>query len=429
MSREPTAEEWTYSVRCPWEWVLAAAFPSVAAVQVRQLYTMRALGEGCSLRRTTLQARPVRTATMRFETKERATGALHAAWCCSALFEPVRNKDLLVATLRACGLDWVAPPSLLLPWPDERVDGTDTDLRCMALPGVADDDAAFADVPPPPRFRASDRLPGGEQQRSFLDGRYVLKPPMGCQGEGIEFLSSVQSAAGYLDKDYELAQQHQTDKYVGRRPHYVLQAHIAGLLIAGGRKFHLRTHLLLVESRCCAVRPPSGFRLYYHDRHEVRIASCPDVDDYAVRGAHITNGAGGSATQRRLLSDVPELRGLDAVLASWLARFLGALAARLLDFTPLTPAPPALATAVASLTWTSWALAALDIMLDEAGRLWLLEINRAPAAPGRENIDDNVAFQQHLIAMAQEIRQLVLFDQPGSAFHQLADVQQSSDEQ
>jgi hypothetical protein len=52
--------------------------------------------------------------------------------------------------------------------------------------------------------------------------------------------------------------------------------------------------------------------------------------------------------------------------------------------------------------WVGFALLALDVMMDERGRMWLLEVNRGPAA-GDESVDDTLQsepYRQHMAALA-----------------------------
>lgn len=233
---------------------------------------------------------------------------------------------------------------------------------------------------------------------------------MGCQGAGIEFVGEASEVIPVLLEDAARAAEHATDALVGRHPRWVLQAHVASRLVCGGRKMHLRTHLLLLES-------PSAVQLYYHRRHEVRVAFASSADaPISDRNAQITNGAGGSSTLRCLLRDMPELCGVEEALEAWLHAFLSRLAPQLASNRD-SPAPPP--PSAPGVRFSQWAFAALDIMLDERGGLWLLEVNRAPGAPAEDNLTGSPGFRQHLILMAREVFELVVLQQQsgGDAFH------------
>ena len=84
------------------------------------------------------------------------------------------------------------------------------------------------------------------------DGIVVLKPPLGCQGEGIEFLrgdcrqhvletvqrdaSNARAEPGFLNG---------LRARLGRLSGWVVQAHVASMLTSGGRKFHARAYVFV----------------------------------------------------------------------------------------------------------------------------------------------------------------------------------------
>ena len=253
----------------------------------------------------------------------------------------------------------------------------------------------------------------------------MLKPPMGCQGEGIAFLGSVEECLPLLQEDARRVAEHGTDLWVGRTPRWVLQAHIASFLVGDDRKMHLRTHLVLIEDELSAapsappaLSSPPRFRLYFHRRHEVRMAGRAAVEAQPDdRSAQITNGAGGSSTFRCLLQDVEALKGLEETMEQWLQKFLGDMTTLLSEEIAAEGCPPL--DACGSVRIRRWAFAALDIMVDESGRLWLLEVNRVPGAPAFDLLDENPPFRDHLTQMAQDIFQLVVFQNPTNQFTEI----------
>ena len=297
-----------YSVRLPWEWVFLEALPAVRPVNFRGLFSVPRAGDR-------LRAPHLRTATLRFELLDPGSMAVTAMWCSSPLLDCVRNKDLLHLSLERFGLLWAAPPTVLMP-------SSPPDILSFTLPSFL-----------PTSSTSSSSSSSSSSERDFIPGRFVLKPPMGCQGAGIEFVGEASEVIPVLLEDAARAAEHATDALVGRHPRWVLQAHVASRLVCGGRKMHLRTHLLLLES-------PSAVQLFYHRRHEVRVAFASSADaPISDRNAQITNGAGGSSTLRCLLRDMPELCGVEEALEAWLQAFLSRLAPQLASNRD-SPAPP-----------------------------------------------------------------------------------------
>jgi len=91
------------------------------------------------------------------------------------------------------------------------------------------------------------------------------------------------------------------------------------LLIRGGRKFHIRTYVAVVED----PQYQDLLEIYVYNRHELRVAGVPVAaagggDDKGGNGsatpspgrdprAHITNGAVSDSTERVLLQSEEEL--------------------------------------------------------------------------------------------------------------------------
>ena len=228
-----------------------------------------------------------------------------------------------------------------------------------------------------------------------------------------------------------------------------------------GRKIHLRAHVLLIEppstltySQCLSCSSisssstsdstsqtlsptspstptpspsptptPSSFlspslRVFFHTEHEVRIAANPlsfspssslECDDFDDRKAHITNGAGGADTKRILLADVADLAGITPLLDKWLCEFFAAVSPALLSaIQKERESPLALPThSNVPFCLTKFAFSALDLMLDERGRIWILEVNASPGVAAKDHVDSR--FKDHLIRMGRDVYDHLLF--------------------
>lgn len=171
------------------------------------------------------------------------------------------------------------------------------------------------------------------------------------------------------------------------------------LLIKGGRKFHIRTYLVIVERAL-----DKDIDMYIFNRHEVRVAGVPvDINDTdRNRLAHITNGALSNTTERILLSDVPELtsRGVTEKVEKFVAQ---TFAKHLL--------PDISRRVSANMNGThgstrEFCVAGLDLMVTEEDRIYLLEVNANPAAPPNNMADD--AFSEHLVGFMHDLIDVVL---------------------
>lgn len=250
------------------------------------------------------------------------------------------------------------------------------------------------------------------------DGLLVLKPCAASGGEGIEFVrGGVEAAMATVRAHAALLVElpfHEEREYI---PGFVLQRNMAGVLVRGGRKFHARVFVLML---------PDG-RSALYDTAEARVAAMPllseegDGEEYP-RGAYLTNGAGGTATERLLLArlameEAPLLNGALPALNMFMARILAALLPQ--------PGPPpasegeegaaAAAGGCGSPPHTScFALAGVDLMLDEEGGWRLLEFNVNPAAPPPDGCD--AAFRAHLERLVAGVASSVLDGKPCGGF-------------
>jgi hypothetical protein len=126
--------------------------------------------------------------------------------------------------------------------------------------------------------------------------------------------------------------------------------------------------------------------------------------DNRDRSAHITNGAGSSKTERCLLQDEPELTERDlqnkveTFVAKTFAQHLNPDIARRVSISASQDDGPARV--------RKFAIAGLDIMVTEDGRLYLLEVNVNPAAPPLETLGEG--FQSHLVGFMTDLMDLVI---------------------
>jgi hypothetical protein len=191
----------------------------------------------------------------------------------------------------------------------------------------------------------------------------------------------------------------------------VLQAEVHPcLLIRDRRKFHIRTYAVCTER----LDTDDLVEIFVYNRHEVRIASeaVPEGESASRdRSAHITNGAYSKETTRVLLQDEPELtqRSLQEKIELFVAKALSEhlideIARRVSRSASQDESPDQV---------RKFAIAGLDIMVTEEGRLYLLEVNVNPAAPPPEAIEDG--FQGHLVGFMGDLMDLVV-GKPSSNF-------------
>eukprot|EP00516_Mucochytrium_quahogii_P005301 CAMPEP_0203744212 /NCGR_PEP_ID=MMETSP0098-20131031/363_1 /ASSEMBLY_ACC=CAM_ASM_000208 /TAXON_ID=96639 /ORGANISM=" , Strain NY0313808BC1" /LENGTH=321 /DNA_ID=CAMNT_0050631673 /DNA_START=366 /DNA_END=1331 /DNA_ORIENTATION=- len=287
----------------------------------------------------------------------------NSIWFSGNAFDNLGEKDLLVQIFQDLDVCDITPPSVQIPW--DAIDTTN-----VIAPGTV--------------------------ASAKLDKTLVLKPPLGCQGNGIEFVNTVEEALPFIMRDAENAIAEKgfiesIRRLKGRIPSWVLQAHVPSMLIDKGRKFHLRAYIV-VDQR--------NEDVFYYDEFEVRVASKPLGErPYSDRSAHITNGAGGDETSRQTFTETKDLlRHRNGVVTFLEKMFEGRIREELFRkndncesglFRPTK----------------EYALAALDIMIDNHFQPWLLEVNaRSPGCP--EQGLGSEAFQRHLVSFAAEIIQL-----------------------
>jgi len=292
------------------------------------------------------------------------------------------------------------PPGFLrIEGPGERVWVSGTAFDQMGdkdlLAQISNDDPALRDFVPASHLVAWDCDDVSEVSLPNPNGELlsVLKAPLGCQGVGIHFVTTPSQVLEIIAIDAENARNEPGFmEYImssmGRIPKWVVQAYIPSLLI-NDRKFHLRVYIVA-----------HGEELWYYPHFECRIACSAYSDDHSDREAHITNGAGGSSTQRLMLEEVEALSHVAEKVEPFLTGFFSS---------PRVKLSLAVSASV-GLEKNSQAtkvldLAALDLMVDAKNHLWLLEVNaKCPAAP--EQGLGSEKFQGHLVAFASAVFQL-----------------------
>lgn len=383
----PTTTTLHYATRESWAWVAAAALRHRRVAPVggpRELPSFR----GVPPLRPSTRPSPALIRLEIVDDDEKATvrRAVHGT---GFAFRRLADKDDLVRALARRGRERFAPtPSALVPW------------------DAVDDDGEWRDGEREKVVEAFPFLDENEhdESRSFA----VLKAPLGSRGEGIHFVSRVDEVRDVVRTHRERALAEGGDfldglrRTKGRIPDWVLQREVRSLVVAGGRKFHARSHVL-VEA--------DGEVLVY-GRHEVRVAKSPVVndDDARPRDAHVTNGAcAADGTERRLLDEMPELvdAGVRDLLEDFLARLFHGLREELAsgasDETPFDVG--------GGVSVSRFAVAGVDVMIEErpGSRLLepvLLEVNAHAAAPPEEVL--SLAFRDHMVGFVSDLVRTVL---------------------
>lgn len=183
----------------------------------------------------------------------------------------------------------------------------------------------------------------------------------------------------------------------------VLQAEVVpSLLIRDRRKFHIRSYLIVLEK----LHHPDLLDMFIYNRHEIRVAGVRVEEGDTDRNvlAHITNGALSNTTERVLLSEVPELTSRDmqdkveTFVAETFAKHLIPDIARRINLSASEDGTNG--------SIRKFAIAGVDLMVTEEGRVFLLEVNTNPAAPPKEMVDD--PFAKHLQGFFHDLVDLVV---------------------
>jgi len=414
-----------YTARSPWRWVVKKAIEKFKSNKAStNTYVEEVIGpkklpsnERFS---SVSSANPRQPCTLRMEfisSSNDSSVKIRGAHGISNTLQNLEDKDEFARVLSRWTCENICPLTLLLPW--DAADGglhqaesqQKWNLFCLQIR------AKFPQI--------SDNL--SLQKNS---GCLVLKAALGSQGDGIYFLDSLNEICNILKQHKKRALEEKgflesLYNYKGRIPCWVLQAEIyPPLLLQEGKKFHLRSYILIIESPTnsnedhASDKSFSMCKSYVYHHHEVRIASEPvqketkpadcqneskPLPSLRNRKAYITNGAGSDSTQRCLLHQTPELKSLN--LGSKLEKFL----AKLFSIDLLPEINLQLKKSKSTyLPITKFAIAGVDVMMDANGQLFVLEVNVNPAAPP-ENVLDK-SFHDHLIEFMHSLIQALAFE-------------------
>jgi Tubulin-tyrosine ligase family len=372
-----------YSVRSPWEWVLAKVESDIPMKHCKDRTAMvSGFLQPTPNRMRRAAKKRIQPCTVRFDLIDKKGKLLEAYHGISSALDGLEDKDELVRTFQRCRADHLGftPPSTLIRW-----DATLSECQNMV--------------------RDWPVLPENKESKVA-----VLKEPIGSQGEGIYFVSTV-------DDLYEILEKHRNRAIMegqgfldsimeqkGRIPSWVLQAEVhPPLLIRNNRKFHIRSYVVAIE----CPEENHLVNLYLYNRHEVRIAGMAVTDVDATnrdRRAHITNGANGNTTARVLMNTVDELAEHQHALEYFSAKVLNHLLPDICRRVEVTRSehPPEI---------HKHMLAGLDIMMTHDLKFVLLEVNVNPAAPPEINSPPD--FTKHLVGFMTDMKNLVLgYDAP-----------------
>lgn len=356
----------------------------------------------------------------------------------SSAMDGLADKDEFVRTLKRYHCEHLSPPTLLIDW-----DASEAFCRTVRFPTLL------------PELKSSSSSSSSTIMSNELiaanhtnNDKYfvaVLKTPLGSRGEGVYFISHTDELVRYVRQNYSRAVQEGQGKFLqqihdckGRYPSWVLQAEIYPPMLVlqeqKKKKFHIRSYIVVIERNCnngMMINNTDALDVYIYNRHEVRVASAPfhnddpahennnsvstppddkdsllPYDSHRNRHAHITNGASSDETKRYLLHHVTELAPISRRLELFLAQAFGRdLLPNMLTLMSLKNTTNS-DESIDSSTTAKFAFSGVDIMLDESGRFYILEVNVNPAAPPKEVIDE--IFQRHLVDLCKNLIHLVV---------------------
>jgi hypothetical protein len=358
--------------------------------------------------------------TLRVEITDNSESPLRiAVHGTSAAFDGLEDKDELVRTIQRCRCEElnISPTSILIKW-DVTKDECNNVVGSR-LPSLHDHE---------------DNSLNNNNNSGTEPDIAVLKAPLGSRGEGIYFVGSIDEMYEIIeanrDKTYEAGQDFLENiiETKGRIPSWVLQAEIRPpLLIKDGRKFHIRTYVVVVEK----LYHEDMIDVYMYNRHEVRIAAERVSDQESIvadslgltgskqrgRLAHITNGSSSELTERVLLQDVDELMAMNMqdkvntfVAQAFGRHFVPDMIRRVARQEQMVQQAARIASPTSSsaapFPTSKFAMAGVDLMVTKEGRLYLLEVNNNPAAPPAHLTKD--PFADHLVGYMTDLVGLVL---------------------
>lgn len=419
-----------YVVRQPWKWVMEGIkhrkmkevfspsdLPSNKAASIGNngnIETTPGSTPTQRRRRENQRRRRMTPSTLKIDICDGDNRVILAAHGNSAALDGLEDKDELIRTMQRCRCEdkVISPPTILINWDATREECSN--VVGTKLPSVE----------------------GNDLEEKFA----VLKDPMGSQGSGIFFVQSADEIHKIVDEHRQRASADPgfLDRLIsakGRIPSWgmfyfrffyehdrsslilcvftVVQAEVyPSLLVKGRRKFHIRTYVVVLEK----LYSPEVVDIYLFNRHEVRIAGTAVAEGDQSRDpqAHITNGAMSSTTERVLIDDVPELtdRGMKEKIEQFVATTFGKDLIR--DIAGRVRVNTGDASGACK-----FAVAGLDLMVTESGRIYLLEVNVNPSAPSEDTVTSQ--FKEHLQGFFHDLAALATGNTP-STFSTVNDI-------
>ena len=215
------------------------------------------------------------------------------------------------------------------------------------------------------------------------EGAFIAKPHDGSQGSSIRLLWGRNAAKRWWAE-------HRASAAEPEDLCYVLQRYLLRPLTIAARKFDLRLYVAIV------VRP-GAWRCFLYTDGLIRLCAVPysasreaDADADAWRFRHLTNTSLNSTAADGAAAECSETMGSSAAFAEALGASRAGLWGSLAE----------LAAATMRAVQSGWEeetecgdeigcgmfqIVGLDVMLDEAARPWLLEVNARPSLTGKQH--------------------------------------------
>jgi hypothetical protein len=357
----------------------------------------------------------------------------------SSAMDGLADKDEFVRTMKRYRCEYLSPPTILIDW-----DASESFCRSVRFPTLGEIESTTTTTTTTTTMLNEFTTTDHNNDNHFVA---VLKTPLGSRGEGVYFISHTEELLRYVRQNYIRAVEEGQGKFLqqiydckGRIPSWVLQAEIYPPMLLlheqKKKKFHIRSYIVVKERKrnndlMDNNNNTDTLDVYIYNRHEVRVASAPfhhdntakieknnfisaPADNHASfsycgpqrnRHAHITNGASSDETKRYLLHHVAELAPISHRLELFLAQAFGRdLLPNMLTLMSFNNRDISKECTESS-TVAKFAFSGVDIMLDDSGRFYILEVNVNPATPPKEVID--VIFQRHLVDLCKDLIHLV----------------------